>query len=91
MELTSRQKTRRNQVQALVEDDRPFATWIVEHMTAPESERFDQAIATDETAAREAVGGILVRLGHQVAGKYAAVDEPAEDAQPANEPADEDQ
>lgn len=72
MELTSRQKTRRNQIQSLVDDNRPLATWVVEQMTDEEDGQFDEALPHGDDAAKAVVGYILQRLGHGMAGEYLA-------------------
>lgn len=88
MELTSRQKTRRNQVQSLIDEGRPVATWIAEHMVQAEIDAFDAAHAESEAAATVVIGDVLTRLGHQLGGKYSA---PAPTTAVVDDEADEDE
>ena len=67
--MTPEQTRRRNQIQHVVDDNRPLATWIIQQMTDKESATFDAAFLKGGQSGKQAVGQILVRVGREMSAK----------------------
>jgi hypothetical protein len=58
------QTRRRNQIQSLVDDNRPVATWLTERMTETEATAFDEV--ETERNRQGLVGQLLERVGREM-------------------------